>query len=70
MRRFSGVAVLLGLLATVFGPSGVAHAQDTAGVGAVRGTVVAANGAPAAEVGVCIQQLGRCVVSDDGSTAR
>ena len=42
----------------------LAQAQDTAGVGAVRGTVVAANGTPAAEVGVCIQQLGRCVVSD------
>ena len=54
------VVVLLALLAAPV----AASAQDTAGVGALRGTVVSASGAPAAEVGVCIQQLGRCVVSD------
>jgi len=40
-----------------------ALAQDTAGVGAVRGTVSGPNG-PTADVAVCVRPLDRCTVTD------
>lgn len=40
-------------------------AQDTAGVGTIRGTVTTAAGMPAADVGICITAISRCVVTDD-----
>jgi hypothetical protein len=42
-----------------------ARAQDTAGVGAIRGTVTTAAGAPAANVGICIAALARCEVTGE-----
>lgn len=39
-------------------------AQDTAGVGRVRGQVLDNRGAALAEAGICIPALSRCVVSD------
>lgn len=50
------------LLPLLWWPAAVA-AQDTAGVGAIRGTVTAA-GAPAADVAICVPALSRCEVSD------
>ena len=42
-----------------------AIAQDTTGVGTIRGTVLTASGQPAVDVGICIASLSRCVVTDD-----
>jgi hypothetical protein len=41
-----------------------AAAQDTAGVGVIRGTVLGADAKPAADVAACIPALARCEVSD------
>src|SRR5690242_13303800 len=41
-----------------------ARGQDTAGVGAIRGTVTTTSGAPAAAVAICIAVLSRCEVTD------
>jgi hypothetical protein len=43
----------------------LASAQDTAGVGMIRGTVTTAAGRPAVDVGICIASLSRCLVTDD-----
>jgi hypothetical protein len=40
-------------------------AQNTAGVGSVRGVVVDADGARASDVAVCVTATGQCAVSDD-----
>ena len=39
-------------------------AQDTAGVGVIRGTVVGSSG-PAPDVAICLSAVARCVVTDD-----
>ena len=41
-----------------------ARAQDTAGVGAIRGTVAGPAGEPAADAAVCVRTLDRCTVTD------
>ena len=42
----------------------VGLAQDTTGVGAVRGTVAGPGGEPTPDVAVCVRTLDRCTVSD------
>ena len=41
-----------------------AGAQDTAGVGAIRGTVAASSGEPVADAAVCVRNLDRCTATD------
>jgi hypothetical protein len=53
------IAVLTPLLCLL------AAAQDTTGAGAVLGTVVDAAGQPQAGVKICLQQTGRCAITDD-----
>lgn len=54
-------ALVVGFLIPV-----AASAQDTTGAGAVRGTVQTPAQQPAANVAVCLTELGRCVVTDAG----
>lgn len=58
--RGSVVALVLLLSA-----AGVAAAQDTAGVGGIRGTVLSAKGAGVADVAICVTALGRCNVTNE-----
>jgi hypothetical protein len=63
MRRLLVVFVLLA-------SAGSAAAQDTTGVGAIRGAVVSAAQQPARDVAVCVPEISRCVVTDaDGRFA-
>ena len=58
------VALCTGLLCAAGSPV-FASAQDTAGVGAIVGTVVDDRGQPVLAVTVCITGTTRCVLSDD-----
>ncbi len=44
--------------------NGTAFAQDTAGVGVIRGTVLSSTGAGVPDVAICIGAIGRCAVTD------
>ena len=59
MRR-----VVIGMLLTLF-LAGSAAAQDTTGVGAIRGTVTSSAGAVVPDVAICVPAIGRCEVTDD-----
>jgi hypothetical protein len=58
MRLPSLVAVMLSLATAV-------AAQNTTGVGAVRGVVRSALSTPAPDVAVCLPEISRCVVTDE-----
>lgn len=57
------VSTTLALIVTLAIAS-TSAAQDTAGVGAIRGTVTASSGAGVPDVAVCVTALGRCEVTD------
>src|SRR5690349_9917160 len=52
------------VLAGIWVLPSVAVAQDTAGVGAIRGTVAGAGRAQAVNVALCVRGLDRCTTSD------
>jgi hypothetical protein len=55
--------VTVGLLGVLWWAAAAA-AQDTAGVGAIRGTVSSAAGAAVPDVAICVSAIGRCEVTD------
>ena len=58
------LVVVVALLCQLVGASG-SFAQDTAGVGVIRGRVVTADAVAAPDVAICISAIGRCVTTDD-----
>jgi hypothetical protein len=63
------VIVLLTALLLIMLPNAVA-AQDTTGVGAIRGVVQTSAQLAAQDVAVCLAELSRCVVTDSTGTFR
>ena len=55
---------IAGVFACMCLVSAAARAQDTAGVGAIRGTVAGPGSGPAADVAVCVRTLDRCTATD------
>lgn len=66
MNRFKTLSIAYILLAS-FSPL---RGQDTAGVGAITGTVVGQHAAPTANVRVCVLTTTRCAVTDDRGAFR
>lgn len=64
-RRFLAGIFVLGFLTP-----GYAHAQDTAGVGAVAGTVQTAEAQPALAVTVCLVDTLKCAVTEESGRFR
>lgn len=62
-RRSSVSALFVCTLIALLCGAWPSVAQDTAGVGEIRGTVADASGRPAADVAVCVAGSGRCEVS-------
>lgn len=71
-RRLPAVRLLLAvpLVSVLAGLPTTAGAQDTAGIGAVYGTVTTAAGDAAADVRVCVLDTGRCATSDAAGAFR
>ena len=61
-RTSKGVAALAIVIGLVFAPA--AFAQDTTGVGAVRGVVADTRQAPIGDVAICLEGTGLCTASD------
>lgn len=61
---------LASVLAAALAVASPLHGQDTTGVGAVTGVVLAADGKPAAGVTVCVVDAGRCATSGGDGTFR
>ncbi|MGE3343566.1 MAG: carboxypeptidase regulatory-like domain-containing protein, partial [Vicinamibacterales bacterium] len=61
---------LSGICLLGFLTPGYAHAQDTAGVGAVAGTVQTAETQPALAVTVCLVDTLKCAVTDEAGRFR
>lgn len=55
---------LVGAAVALFGVATGAAAQDTTGVGAVRGVVADSRQAPARDVAICVDGTGQCAASD------
>ncbi len=68
MKRFC--VFVSGIFFALFFPPVFAAAQDTAGVGAVAGTVQAADGQPALAVTVCLVDTLKCAVTDEAGRFR
>jgi hypothetical protein len=59
--------LLLAVLITLV-HAGSAHAQDTTGVGTLRGIVTTSTQEPAPDVAICLVETGRCAVTDAQGT--
>ena len=57
--------LITALILVIAAGNGVGLAQDTAGVGVIRGTVTSSKGIGVGDVAICVMAVSRCEVTDD-----